>query len=290
MVATLVLLAGAGVALLVQDRRDVGAGLVPPRLGSERASGLLASPLALVLRLERSSLVIWTVSVAAAALLFGALANAVEASAADLPQFAIEAMGGDATQLLNGFLATMIFFDAILAGCYGVTAMHRLTVEESAGRSEVVLATATSRVRWMGSGLLAAVLGSTLVLLAAGVGLGVAAAGTLGEPGRIAESVGAHLSYLPAVAVVIAVAAVGYGLRPGWVGFAWAVIGIAVLLGSFGPLLQLPAWATGLSPFEHVARMPSVPADIPPLLVLAALAVFGAAAGLAAFRRRDLTG
>ncbi|WP_066913415.1 ABC transporter permease [Millisia brevis] len=285
-----VLVVGVAVALAVQDRRDVGAGLVRARLGAAHASALLTGSFGLMMRLERSSLVIWTGAVGLAALLFGSLASAVEASAADLPTYAIEVMGGDPGQLLGGFLGTMFFFDAILATCYGVTAMHRLTLEESTGRSEVVLATATSRWGWMGSGVAGAILGSAVVLLAAGLGLGVAAAATLGDPSRIAQSLGGHLSYLPAVAVVIAVAAVGYGLRAGWVGFAWVLVGLATLLGSFGSLLKLPSFVLDLSPFEHVARVPSVPFAVTPLVVLSAVAVIGVAGGLAAYRRRDVVG
>lgn len=285
----LVLVIGTTVALALQDRRDTGAGLLQPRPGSPDASSLLSGPFALTLRLERSALLAWIGAVGVTALLCGALANAVEASAADLPELAIRALGGDSAQLLDGFLATMIFVDAILAACYGVAAIHRLTVEESAGRTEVVQATAISRLRWMGSGLAAGLLGSALVLLAAGIGLGVSAAAALGDPARIGQSIGAHLSYLPAVAVVLAVAAIGYGLRPGWVAIAWVVVGGSMVLGSFGQVLQLPTSVTGLSPFEHVARMPSVPFDPGPLVVLTALALVGAAAGLAAYRRRDLT-
>ena len=61
---------------------------------------------------------------------------------------------------------------ALLAAAYGVTSALRARAEETSGRAEPVLATATSRSAWLGSHLTVALAGSALVLVAAGFGRG----------------------------------------------------------------------------------------------------------------------
>ena len=87
-------------------------------------------------------------------------------------------------------------------------------------------------------------------------------------------------------AIVIAAAA----LIPRSAGVvSWAVLTAAVLAGPlFGTTLKLPQWAQDLSPFTHVPRVPADALSAAPMLALVAIALAGLAAGLAAFRRRDL--
>ena len=138
---------------MLQGRRDVGAGLVAARPGRRTASARLSSVWALGLRLERSAIVGWSLGVGVVGLLYGALTDSVQSSFADLPDTIVAVLGGDASQLLDGFVSTMVLFNAVLAASCGVVVMHRLTTEEVSARTEMVLSTATSRTRWMGAGL-----------------------------------------------------------------------------------------------------------------------------------------
>jgi ABC-2 type transport system permease protein len=88
--------------------------------------------------------------------------------------------------------------------------------------------------------------------------------------------------------VVLGVAALLFGLLPRATGAAWAVVVYGFMMGTFGALMDLPDVAFDLSPFEHAARMPLEEFEFVPVAVLTAIAVALAAAGLAAFRRRDL--
>ena len=53
--------------------------------------------------------------------------------------------------------------------------------------------------------------------------------------------------------------------------------------------MNLPSWLVGLSPFAHVEAYPFGHWDWANVLVLTAIAVVLTGAGLAAYRRRDLT-
>ncbi|RLV54997.1 hypothetical protein D9V41_12925 [Aeromicrobium phragmitis] len=276
-------------AATLQARRDVGAGLLSSRPGRGEASAALSGPWTLALRLERSSLIAWTAGLTAAGVLYGALAESVQVSFADLPEDLLAILGGSSGRLLDGFLSVMAFFNATLASCYGIAAVHRLTSEEQSGRAELVLSTAVSRTTWMGAAIVAALVGALVQLFASGLGMALAVAAVLGDASRVLDIVAAHLLFLPAVAVVIAVAGLGFAVRPRWANAAWVLAGYAIFMGYFAPLFEPPRLALDLSPFEHVARMPLEEPRIAPLLGLLAVAAVVVGAGLVRFRRRDLT-
>jgi ABC-2 type transport system permease protein len=69
----------------------------------------------------------------------------------------------------------------------------------------------------------------------------------------------------------------------------WTLLGVAALLILIGPSLRLSQWALDVTPFAHVPKLPGGDFTAVPLLWLTAVAVAATGAGLAAFRRRDLT-
>jgi ABC-2 type transport system permease protein len=68
----------------------------------------------------------------------------------------------------------------------------------------------------------------------------------------------------------------------------WLALGWCAVIGMFGPLLDLPAGVTAISPFEHVARMPAESFDAVEWALLWAVALVLSASGQARLARRDL--
>lgn len=284
-------LATAAVGHVLQGRRDLGGGLLPPRSGRPRASTVLGTPLGLLARLERGSLIGWSIALFVAGALYGALVDSVQDSFAQVKnELLITVMGGDPSRMVDGYLGTCLMFSAYVVACYAIAAAHRLTGEESGTRTEVVLAASVSRTAWIGSGLLVALVNAAIVLLMSGLGTGLGAVAVTGSWSSLGEAVGAQLIYLPAIAVVVAVAGLGYALRPRWLAIAWLLAVHGIVVGFLGALLKgLPGWVRDLSPFGHVAMAPLESQSATPLVVLSVVAVAIAALGLARFRTRDLT-
>lgn len=291
------LLLGAAAALLqlmlgyrLQGRRDLGAGILPARLGSSRAAGWLGSPLGLAFRLERGAMAAWATALLVMGLGYGGLTDSVESSLGQMDnELLVEALGGDPTQLVDGYLATSAMFTAFLAAAYAITAAHRLPKEERETRTEVVLSTAVSRPRLLLAGLAIALLGSVAALLAGGLGMGLGAALVTRDGSFVATGLESHLVYVPAVAVVLGLAALGYAVRPGWLNVAWLVAVWSMLVGYLGGILDLPQWLIDLSPFGHIALVPLEEQPVGPLVVLSVIAVLLAALSVLRFRSRDLT-
>ncbi|MFF4265187.1 ABC transporter permease [Streptomyces virginiae] len=280
--------AQAGVAYALAGRRDLGMSFLPSRPGP--AEGRLGTAGALAWRLQRGSVLGWSAGFVIAGVVFGGMAD----GAADLvgdndrTREIIERMGGQGAQggsggLTDAFLATMAGMFGMVAALYAVSSVLRLAGEESGQRAEPLLANAVGRRRWAGGHLAVAFGGSALILLLAGLGLGI---GNGRDPGA---AIGATLAQLPAVWLIGALAALLHGAVPRYAAAAWAVAGGALALGWIGPALDLPQAVLNLSPFAHLPRLPGAQdPDAAPLLALTALAVALTAAGLAALRRRDM--
>lgn len=271
-------------------RRDVGAGLAQTRPGPARASEQLSWPLGLTVRLQRGSLLSWTIGIVLFGCVIGAMAPEVTDMYADNPmvQDYFDALGLDETALTNSVLSLYILFFGLTASIFSVSAVTRLRGEETSLRAENVLATAVSRIRWAGEALVFSTVASTAILFLTGLGAGITFATTTNEASDVWMMVEASLVYAPVLWLAAGIAAAVFGLIPRVMPLAWfvPVYGFFVLM--LGPLLGLPEWLYDLSPFEYVPRLPAVSLDLVPLLVITALAVAFMAAGLFGIRRRDL--
>lgn len=275
------------VAVLLGRRRDVGAGVFGTRPGPATAGPLLGGPFGLAWRLSRGTVVGWSIGLLVFGLMYGPVLSEASTFLEDLPimaEFLPDADAGGAEL----FGATVIAVCAILCAVPALQVMLRLRGEESAGRAGPLLTTPLSRLRWLGASLLLALLAGALVLAATGLGIGLGAGWSMSDAGWVGSSVVAALSYLPAVAVCVALTALLVGLVPRAAGWAWALVVLAAVAMYFGGILDLPQWLIDVSPFSHVPQQPAADFDGAPLAWLALVAVALAAGGLAGIRRRDV--
>jgi ABC-2 type transport system permease protein len=133
-----------------------------------------------------------------------------------------------------------------------------------------------------------AVVGTGILMLATGLGVGQAHAALSGDRSVIRADLLAAMVRLPAVWVLVGVTVAVYGLARRAAPFAWAVLVATFLASEIGPLLNLPHWARDLSPFTHVPALPGGAVTVGPLVGLLATAAGLIAVGLWALRRRDL--
>ena len=283
--------AGTALAFAIADRRDLGAGLLPGRPGRASASALLRGPFGLAWRLQRGALAGWAVGYVFLFAICGAAAKGIGqlfgTSSALEREFT--RLGGQAA-ITNAYLAALMLLAGLVAAGYAVSVILRLRTEETGEAAELVLATATGRIRWALSHIAVAVAGSALLLAAAGVAAGLGYGVRIGSAGAQAGTMtGAALAQLPPVLVLAGVAVAVFGLWPrACVPAAWTALGLVVVIDLFGPALQLSHWVLDISPFTHAPRLPGGPVQAAPLLWLCGIALAATAAGLAGLRRRDI--
>lgn len=288
MIATVAAL--LSLAHVMVARRDVDAGLFPARPGHARAGPGLDSPVGLAWRLQRGTLVGWTVAVA----VWSAVIGAVAESAGDLLQGnaqleqILAALGG-AEDLIDSYLAAVMSILGLAAAAFAAVAALRLRSEEVALRAEPMLATGVRRGSWASSHLVFAIAGPAVLLLVAGLTMGVVHGLQMDDVAtQVPRLIGAALVQLPAAWVFAAIAMLLFGAVPRASTAVWAALVACLLIGQLGSVLQLDQWVLDLSPFTHVPQLPGGELTWTPLLWLTALALALTVAGMAGLSRRDV--
>jgi ABC-2 type transport system permease protein len=265
-------------AAVLESRRQYDAGTIAST-GEKPDAPVITGPLRLHLTLQRGQTIGWAVGLFTAGLVFGSMTKALldAAKTNELIARLLSTTGND------GIYTTMTQFLAAAATAYVVSTVLRVYTDEQNGLGEPVLAGAVSRWRWLLGAVCCALAGSAVLMFCAGLGNGLGAGLTLGEPGTVIRLTLAALAYLPALAVVASIAALAVALRAPWI--AWLAVTFVITALYLGALLRLPRWLIELSPVGRT----TVPSDFPAMtlaVMLIAAALLAAVAGWI-YRNRD---
>jgi ABC-2 type transport system permease protein len=272
-------------------RRGLGQGLLPEAAGPAGAAPYLSSPVALAWRLQRGMLLAWTAAFGVMGLAFGYVARTV-ADLLSLNTGLLDFFTSISTSAPPSDVVFHLYFLTFgpLIAVYAILATLRVRSEEVAGRADPVLAAGVTRAHYVGSHLLLAALGPAVILGVLGASAGFAYGMTAGDLGhQLLRVLAGALVYLPAVWVMVGIAALQLGLMPNrafvpWV--AWLGFGLV----DFAHERQFVSeWAYRISPFAHVPKvLLGDQLQVAPLIVLLAIAALLVLAGVRAFNRRDL--
>lgn len=276
------------VAVALSRRRDLGAGLRPARPGPAVADPGLRSVTGMARHLLRGPAVGWGTGLFLFAVAMGSLANSLDDALGDLPPELQEWLISDPDAMTESFGAVMLAILVIGIVAQSVGAVLRWRTEDEEGRVALLLVAGATRPGFFLGWMVVVMAHAVLLTLVTGLGMGLGVAVAVGSAGWIATMTGAALTYLPAVLLVAAVAAVLVGWAPRWAGLGWVLVLYSVVVVWFGPILQLPDWAMDLSPIELTPALPADDLTVTPLIVLGLATVALAGLALTGFRRRDL--
>jgi ABC-2 type transport system permease protein len=267
-----------GLAAVLESRRQYDDGTIPSA-GERPNAHSIKSVFGLHMTLQRGQTIGWGVGLFLGGLAFGSMTKALLDAAKDNELLArmLAQQGND------GVYTTMTQFLAAAATAYVVGAVLRVHSDEESGLGEPVLAGSVSRWRWLFTAVTAAVVGSTVLMFFAGLGNGLGAGITLGDPQIVVELTLAGLAFVPAMAVVAGVAALAVAARRPWIG--WLAVTFVVVSLYLGALLRLPRWLIDLSPVGRTTVPSSLPVTVLVGLVVVAVAITALAGWI--YRRRD---
>jgi ABC-2 type transport system permease protein len=278
------------VAYHLLARRDVGAGLMADRPGAPRAGSGLRGVATLAWRLDRGSLVLWTVGLCLYGLLIGSVVNGIGGEIGN-SQSARDVVGrlGGSDQMEQAFIAVAFGMLGMVAAAFAISLTLRLHQEESAQRAETLLAGAVSRTRWLASHLVLTILGTAVAMMVAALVAGLTYGAAAGDvAAKLPTVLGTAAVQLPAVWLLVAVTVALFGLLPRFTPVAWGVLVTFIAVYLLGSLSNSPQWLLDLEPFTHVPHVGLGDFSATPLLWLLVIDTALIALGAMAFRRRDL--
>jgi ABC-2 type transport system permease protein len=279
-------------AVAVRMHRDTGAGLLPERASQRSRTWGLGSPMAFAWRANLGVLLAWAGGVAAAGVVVGVLLPTMDEYLASDAGFqdVLAAMGMNLTDLSRGFLAMWATILGLVLAVYCAFRLGATRAEEASTRADLLLTRPVQRWRWLGGHILT-MAASVLVLgLSAGAAMWLAGLATTADLAA-ADSFGAVFNTLSAVVLLAGLGVLVFGVVPRLTVAVTAGAAVAAyVLELVGPVLKWPEWVLGSSPFHHLAAVPVDPFEPTAAIVMLAVGVAFAAAGVIAFTRRDLVG
>jgi ABC-2 type transport system permease protein len=273
-------------AFALRSRRDLNAGLLADRPGPARGS--MDDVWDLAVRLQGRTLLAWMAGFLIGGVLLGSIASSIQDFAVSENARDFFSKLGGANVLIDAFIGAELGILGAIAAAYGVSAAIRLRTEEAEGHVEPLLATTTTRRRWAASHVGLALAGVAILMVTAGIAMGLATALALHDSSQFGRVLAVALAQIPAAWVMTSLVVTLFGWAPRATAAAWGVLAAFIALGEFGVLWNAPAWLMDLSPFQHTPRLPVTSGWVLPLAVLTAVAVALLTAGFAGWRDRDV--
>ena len=274
--------------VVLAERRDFGAGLVPTRSGPAEASRSLSGPFGLGWRMQRTAVLAWSVGVFTLSALIGSLGESMQDMIDDNPMLADYLEMTEGVSITDSYLATMLLIQGLVVAGFAVWSAGHPGADEGSGQLELVLSGPVGRTRSLLAALAVTVLATTLVMASSALGIGLTHGAVMGDAGEGWEAFLAQLVYLPAILVLVGVVVLVDGWTPRWTGVAWALLAFYFVMGWLGGVLRPPQWLADLSAFEHTPRVPVESAAGVELPMLLVIGVALAAIGAVGRRRRDI--
>jgi len=271
-------------------RRDVGAGLFPRDDSADPRLWLLSSPTAQAVRSQATVVIAWLAATAAFLMILGVVSHSL--STADVPanaQRQIAKLGSGSIVTPTGYIAFLFLFVALAICLFGCTQISALRRDEEQ-HLESVLAQPVSRSSWLAGRLILAAFAAAAIALAAGIAawVGATAAGVHVPLPSLLE---AGVNALPIAILFLGLGGLAYALVPRVAaGIMYGLVAVAFLWQLVGALIGPPHWVLDLSPFAHLALVPSQPFQPVSAAVLVTVGVLGVISSLVAFSHRDIAG
>ena len=286
-------LAAVAVVILapaVARHRDLRGGLLAPESGRPPRRYLLGSVSAFAIRRLARPLVGWSAGIGAYFLLIGSISVSMTDFLADNPRFAeLAAQAGFAgLGTARGYVAALFALLAIPVGGFTAVRVAAFAADEAARRLTLLFAGPVTRRTMIGAELLAAASGVLVLAVVAGCAtwIGTSLAGAdLSLPNALAGT----LNVLPVALLCLGASVLALGVAPR----AVALVGSLPATGGF-LLLTIadstgaPDWVRQLSPFAHLAAVPSTAPNWPATVTMVAIAGLLTILGLGTYQRRDL--
>jgi ABC-2 type transport system permease protein len=292
--APLLLLAGfavvlCGIALRLETRRDLGAGLLPDRPGARTASAFTQTPFGLTLRLQRWAILGWGIGIVIGGVFFGTVATAMAHLLGGNGAPAKAFLGGLTGNVLTGLLGYFTMADALLIAAFVLQSIATVRSEEADGSVEVQWTGALSRVRWAASRIAVPAIVSLVVLVVSGYAEGASYGAAIHDSSQAGHYAALAIAYWPTMLLFIGLVVFLAGWLPrASLTVSWTIYGLVVLVSMFGALFTVPKWIADNGPFTAIQQLSTTDGfDALPLVVLTALAIILTALGLARLRARD---
>lgn len=278
------------ITLKLSSMRDMQAGFIAVKSGRKHASRLTQTPIGLALKLQRTTLWGWAAGSLLLGVSYGSVMGDLEAflESSEMIQAMLPPIEG--ASMAEQFITMIMAIISIISAIPALMLMLKLRSEEKQNRTEHLLARAVSRSHLMSSHLLIATTAAFIMQFLAVFGLWATADAVMKDPLPFAATMQSGMIYMPAILVMVALAACLIGTFEKAASLVWLYLIYSFLTTYLGDLLQVPEAMKLATPFGHVPTLPVEDVQMLPMFVLIGLFFALTLLGYFGYRQRDMKG
>jgi ABC-2 type transport system permease protein len=275
-------------AMKLSLSRDLGSGLIPARKGKAHAGSLLSSPFGLVLRLGRTSLIIWAISLFVIGALYGSIFGDLEAFLAENEMLQALMQASPDSNMSLSFMAYIVLIMSNIAAIPAVSQVLRLRAEERKNRLESIYACSVSKPEHFLCHLALAFPLSIVLQTALSIGLWAAASSVMDDPITIADILLSGYALLPGIWLLIGLSAFLVGFFPKHSSLVWAYFGFSFFVVYIGRMANLPKFLEDIAAFSAISNYPVESFELAPFILVTFVSLALSGLGLLFYSRRDV--
>lgn len=278
-----------GISFYLAHKRDLGQGLIAEKPGKKHASKLLSSPMGLALRLSRTFIIVWGLTLFSFAAMYGSVFGDLEGyiGGSEVLSQIFNTQEGTAT-LTEQFIVLLIAIMSLITTVPLVSFVNRIVSQERDGVTEHILSKAVSRTSQVMAYLVPTLIIGIVYQLISAYGFWVVGSQVLDTVPSLGTFVIASLAYLPAIWCFVGIALLLIGYLPERSFLSYVYLGYAFLSIYFGRLAAFPEWTRQLTPFGFIAQYPLQEITLTPLVVLTVVSILFIIVGIYGYRNRDM--
>lgn len=275
-------------ALFFNLQRDIKAGLLPDRKGKIYASSFLKTSVGLTWHLEKINLIGWAAVLFFLSAAFGAILGELETFFSDMDIIQAYFSAESSSSLTDQFIALLMSIMSVFAAIPITAILLKLKKEEQLGRMENFYSRSVSRNNIFSSYYVVSFVGAVALQIVTGLGLYLTGNQSLEVGLEFGTVMAAALVYIPAIWLIIGLAALLIGIFPKGSSLAWLYIVFSFVVIYIGDLMDFPGWLNNLSSFTHVPQIMTEGMDWTSIGVLSAISVVFSLLGLVGYNKRDI--
>ncbi|MCL2254392.1 MAG: hypothetical protein FWC09_08095, partial [Lachnospiraceae bacterium] len=197
----------------------------------------------------------------------------------------VEAAGFTLAELFASMVNNMMALVTLVAP---ILFIMRVKSEEKAARSELIMATPTSRLKYFAGFTGIAFVSVVLLQFVLALGLYSMAQSTIPDVLSFGFLFEAAMVYIPALWAITAITVFLVGAMPKLTGIVWGYYGYSFLVVFIGRMEIFPSWLAYTTPLGFVPQLPMDETNYLTLTLLTVFALVVTAVGFFFYRQRDL--
>ena len=238
------------ISFYLNSIRDLGESFIKSKGGRVHASSSMLSIFGFSLKLNKTMIISWAISMFLMALTFGVVF-------ADIGEFinnnsAITNILGDNTSNLElQFMVMMNEICFIIVAIPVILIIKHLHNEEKSGRLENIVSKPINKTKLLGSYVIISILLGIVLTVITSSTIYLAANGSI----QLALTIKLSLLFLFSILFILSIAVFIIGICPKLMNFTWVIIGYAFCVSYFAEMLRMPEWLRNISPFHPIVTM-----------------------------------